>query len=304
MTKKMNLPLKGIYPPLPTPFDQSGQISATALRGNINALNRFNLRGYIVLGSNGEFVLLSTAEKSQVMEIARESIPSDKLMIAGTGCQSTGETLELTRVAASLGADAALILPPHYYRGLMKPEVLIKYFFTVADSSSIPILLYNMPACTGLDLDSDTILSLAKHENIIGLKDSGGNVVKIGVLHSQIKEFQILAGSGSFLLPALSAGAIGGILALANIAPHLCLAIHDYFLQGKIEEAREIQNQMIQVNVAITNKWGIPALKAALDYLGLYGGPVRLPLLPLDPELVSKLECIIQKGKIEGFSPK
>ncbi len=296
--------LKGIYPPLPTPFDKNGQFSDTALQENINALNPFDLRGYIVLGSNGEFVLLSRNEKTQVMEVARQHIPSEKLMIAGTGCQSTAETLELTKTAASLGADAALVLPPHYYRGLMKPEVLINHFFTVADSSEIPILIYNMPACTGLDLDADTILSLAEHDNIIGLKDSGGNIVKIGFLNNQVKGFQILAGSGGFLLPALSVGAVGGVLALANIAPGQCLAIQELFFQGKTEEARQIQNKMIPVNTAITSKWGVPALKFALDYLGLYGGPVRLPLLPPTPEIKSKLEVILQKGQIKHFNQK
>jgi 4-hydroxy-2-oxoglutarate aldolase len=184
----------------------------------------------------------------------------------------------------------------------MERPALINHFYTVADSSEIPILLYNMPACTGLDLDSETIAALAKHENIIGLKDSGGNIVKIGFLNNRIKDFQILAGSGSFLLPALSAGAVGGILALANIAPVQCLAIQDLFFQGKINDARKIQNKMIPVNTAITSQWGVPALKAALEYIGLYGGPVRSPLLPLAPEIIFKLEAILQEGQIRPLN--
>jgi 4-hydroxy-2-oxoglutarate aldolase len=294
--------LQGIYPPISTPFADNGDVAIEALKNNLSFLNRFDLRGYIVMGSNGEFVMLSHEEKTLVMETARHAIPPNKLMIAGTGCQSTRETVELTSTAAKIGADAALILPPFYYKKLMTPAVLTQHFFTVADSSPIPILIYNMPACTGIDLDEDIILSLAEHENIIGLKDSSGNIVKIGALNNKLPEFQILAGSGSFLLPALSVGAVGGILALANIAPRQCLQLIDHFQTGKITAARVLQNKMIPVNAAITARWGVPALKAAMTYLGLYGGPVRPPLLPLSPGNLTKLKDILSEGGIEPLN--
>lgn len=294
--KEKNLQLNGIYPPVPTFFDESGQIETSALKNHLAFLNRFELQGFVVLGTTGEFVMLAEKEKLLVLETARASIPSNKLMIAGTGCQSTTETINLTKKAAEIGADAALVITPSYYRRLMTPEVLINHFRAAADDSPIPILLYNMPPCTGIDLDADTITSLARHPNIIGLKDSGTNLIKLGDIFRQTQkdfDFQILAGSAGLLLPALSVGAVGGIHALANIAPEQCISIRRYFLEGKLEEARELQVRMIPVNTAVTARWGVPALKATLDSLGMYGGPVRPPLLPLSDEIRHQLEAIL-----------
>ncbi|MCP5050004.1 MAG: dihydrodipicolinate synthase family protein [bacterium] len=292
--------LNGIYPPVPTPFDKDGKLHLEALKSNIGVLNQFDLRGYVVMGSNGEFVLLSPEEKVLLMEAAREVIPTDKLMIAGTGCPSTDETIALTKKAAAIGADAALVLTPHYYRKMMTPQVLISYFNTVADMSPIPVLIYNMPACTGIDLDAETILAMADHPNIIGLKDSGGNVTKMGEIRQFAGPgFQVLAGSAGFLLPALSMGAVGGVLALANIAPAQCIGIHRFYQEGRRQEARELQVQMVPVNSAVTSKWGVPALKTAMDLLGLYGGPVRLPLLPIEKETKQKLEAVLMRGGLK-----
>lgn len=295
----MVLQLGGIFPPIPTPFNFKGEIDAQALAKNLGYWNGFALRGFVVLGSNGEFVFLSEQEKLQILEEARAAIPPDKLLIAGTGCQATGETAKLTQEAANIGADAALVLTPSYYKGRMTSEALVRHYHTVADASPIPILIYNMPACTGIDLDADTIAAMATHSNIIGLKDSGGNVVKMGNIRRLVgPEFQVLAGSASFLLPALSVGAVGGVLALANIAPEQCLAIHQHFLNGEWEQAREIQVRMIPVNTAVTRGWGVPALKAAMDMLGLYGGPVRQPLLPLSEDMKRELRAILAEGGI------
>jgi 4-hydroxy-2-oxoglutarate aldolase len=300
--KEKILNLKGIYPPVPTFFDETGQIETGALKKHLAFLNRFELQGFVVLGSTGEFVMLTEKEKLLVLETARSSIPSDKLMIAGTGCQSTTETINLTKKAAEIGADAALVITPSYYRRLMTPEVLINHFRAAADGSPIPILIYNMPPCTGIDLDADTITSLARHPNIIGLKESGTNLIKLGDIFRQTQkgfDFQILAGSAGLLLPALSVGAVGGIHALANIAPEQCISIRQYFLEGKLEEARELQVRMIPVNAAVTARWGVPALKAALDFLGMHGGPVRPPLLPLSDEIRHQLEAILVEGGIK-----
>jgi 4-hydroxy-2-oxoglutarate aldolase len=296
---KQILRLNGIYPPVPTPFDGDGRVAPRKLTGNIDHWNRFALRGYVVLGTNGEFVLLTEQEKLHVLETARMAIPSDKLMIAGTGCESTGETIRLTRKAAEIGADAALIINPSYYKARMTPEALIHHFRTVADASPIPTVIYNMPACTGIDLTAETITQLAEHPNIIGLKDSSGNVIKLGQIHLLVgPSFQVLAGSASFLLPALSIGAAGGILALANIAPTQCLAIYQHFLEGDWNKAREVQVRIIPANTAVTRRWGVPALKTAMDMLGFYGGPVRSPLLPLSDDLKEELQAILLKGGI------
>ena len=295
----MAVQLDGIFPPIPTPFNSQGEIVAQALAKNLAHWNRFDLRGYVVLGSNGEFVFLSEQEKLQILEAARAVISSGKLLVAGTGCQGTGETIDLTRKAAASGADAALVLTPSYYKGQMTPETLVQHHHTVADASPIPVIIYNMPACTGIDLTAETVATMAQHPNIIGLKDSGGDVVKLGNIRRLAgSDFQVLAGSASFLLPALSVGAVGGILALANIAPAQCLAIYQHFLDGEWGQAREIQVRMIPANTAVTRGWGVPALKAAMDMLGLYGGPVRSPLLPLPEESWRDLRTILVRGGI------
>ncbi|MEA3239384.1 MAG: dihydrodipicolinate synthase family protein [Candidatus Bipolaricaulota bacterium] len=304
---KKTLDLSGIYPPIPTPFDSDGKIATLALSENLHGWNQYPLRGYVVLGSNGEFVLLSAQERVRVLKTARDAIPPDKLMIAGTGCQSTEQTVELTKSAAAIGADAALVVTPSYYRGLMTKDVLRKHFHAVAEISSIPIIIYNIPSCTGIDLDAETVAALAEHENIIGIKDSGGNVIKMAEIGRLTRSsFQVLAGSASFLLPALSIGAVGGILALANIAPVQCLEIRQHFLDRKWEEARQMQMRMISVNTAITRRWSVPAVKTALDMLGMYGGPVRPPLLPLSSEKKQQLHDILHRagilseGKVKG----
>lgn len=298
MTQR-SIRLDGIYPPIPTPFDADGQVATNALTENLQVWDRHKLRGYVVLGSNGELVLLNDRERLQVLETARAAISSGKLMIAGTGCQSTVETVELTKEAAAIGADAALVVTPSYYKGRMTKEALIQYFHTVAQASPIPVIIYNIPACTGIDLSAETVTAIAEHENIIGIKDSGGNVVKMGEIRRLAgPDFQVLAGSASFLLPALSVGAVGGILALANIAPVECLAIRQHFLDNEWEQARELQVRMIPVNTAVTRGWGVPAVKAAMDMLGMYGGPPRAPLLPLSEDTEQELRTILIEGKV------
>ena len=291
--------LEGIFPPIPTPFDASGDIDLAALAENLDWWNRFDLTGFVVLGSNGEAALLDETEKLRLVDSARAALSEDRSLIVGTGLPSTRATIVLTRAVADAGADFALVLPPSYYKGQMTAEALVRHYHAVADASPVPIILYNMPACTGIDLAAETIARIAQHSNIIGIKDSGGNVVKAGEIRRLVgPEFGVLAGSASFLLPALSLGAVGGVLALANIAPAQCLAIYQHFLNGEWEQAREIQARMIPVNTAVTRGWGVPALKAAMDMLGLYGGPVRPPLLPLSAELKTQLEKVLVEGDI------
>jgi 4-hydroxy-2-oxoglutarate aldolase len=293
------LKLHGIYPPLPTSFDSGEQLDTGKMKENIRVLSRFDLAGFLVLGSNGELVNLTDQERAKVYSDTREAIPSDKRMLAGTGCQSTYQTINLTRQAARAGADAALVLNPSYYKGLMTPQALRDHYFAVADASPVPIIIYNMPANTGLDMDANTITAIAAHDNIIGLKDSGGNITKMGLIRKQTDaDFQILAGSAGFLLPGLSVGAIGGILALANIAPEHCLRIYRSFMDGDMEAARENQINIIELNTAVTRKWGVPALKAAMDLLGLYGGPSRKPLLPVDESVTQQLAALMKENNV------
>lgn len=292
------LTLKGIFPPLPTSFGANEDLSTRDMASNIEILSRFDLAGFLVLGSNGELINLTENEKIKVYNDMRAVIPSGKIMLAGTGGQSTRETILLTKSAGKAGADAALVLNPSYYRGLMTKEALKNHYHAVADASEIPVIIYNMPANSGLDMDADTIVAISEHDNIIGLKDSGGNIIKMGDIRQRVKPgFRILAGSASFLLPALSVGAKGGILALANIAPAQCIKIYSDFMNGRINAARETQLDMISLNTAITSKWGVPALKFAMDNLGLYGGLPRKPILPLKDNIKNLiLELLFEKG--------
>ena len=293
------LKFNGIYPPLPTSFDNDENLATDKMRLNIEKLLKFDLAGVLVLGSNGELVHLTENEKFEVYDMAREAIPKDKIMLAGTGGQSTRETIRLTKAAANAGADAVLVLNPSYYRGLMTTDALVAHYAAVADASTVPVLIYNMPANSGLDMDAQTIVRIAEHENIIGLKDSGGNIVKMGDIKRMAgPDFQILAGSAGFLLPALTMGAIGGVLALANIAAEKCISIYQDYLSGNMEKAKQTQLEIIPVNTAITAKWGVPALKAAMDYLGLYGGPARRPILPLKAEGKEELIKLLHSQNI------
>ena len=282
--------LAGIFPPIPTPFDADGSVSSSGLKQNLEFLNRYELSGIVVLGSNGEFVFLDPEEKVQTIEMVRDLLPTGKLLIAGTGCESTRSTVRLTREAAQAGADAALVINPHYYKNRMDRASLIRHYSTVADQSPIPIILYNMPASTGLDLDAPTVVELAGHGNIVGMKDSGGNLNKMAQVLGAIRgDFQMLAGSAGFLLPALSLGAVGAVAALANIAPQLCIRLHRAFRNGEIQRAAELQVRMVSLNNRVTREGGVPALKAAMDLLGLAGGAPRTPLLPADQQTRERL---------------
>jgi len=294
-----SISLKGCYPPIPTPFDEHGRVDHEHLASNIEKWQETPLRGFAVLGSNGEAVLLREAEKVEVWKTAGEAIDDEHIFIAGTGCESTAETLELTEKAAGLGADVALIVTPHYYKARMDRRALVTHYTTIADRSPIPIVLYNVPASTGLDMGADVVIELAAHPQIIGLKESSGNVIKMGQVVAAAREgFQVLAGSGSFLLPALSVGAVGGVMALASVAPHDLSEIVTSFDKGDLRKAKDIQLRLIAPNAAVTSQFGIAGLKAALDLIGMYGGPVRLPLLPLEPPQREELRRTMEKAEL------
>ncbi|MBN1387825.1 MAG: dihydrodipicolinate synthase family protein [Bacteroidales bacterium] len=288
--------LNGIYPPLPTSFRNDEELEPGKIAENINILFGYELAGILILGSNGEMVMLSNEEKKRVFDAGRKAIPTGKIMIAGTGAQSTRETIYLSSMASDSGADAVLVLNPAYYKGQMNSDALVQFYHDVAERSPAPVIIYNMPANSGLDLDADTIIKASEHHNIIGIKDSGGNLVKMATIIKNAKSgFQVLAGSASFLLPALSIGAVGGILALANIAPGLCLDIYNSFNEGNTESAKKYQLAAVELNTAVTRQWGVPALKAAMDYLGMYGGPVRKPLLPITSPIYRQLVELIDR---------
>jgi len=288
--------IKGIFAPLPTPFIND-EIAWDKLRGNIDKWSKTNLAGLVVLGSNGEFAFLSHSEKVEMVRFVREHLPKDKKVIAGTGCETTREAIQLTKECAEAGADVALVLNPYYYKDSYTEPVLKQYFFDVADASPIPVMLYNMPKNSGVNFSSKFVLELSKHPNIVGVKDSSGNLVQIADICAHTPEdFSVFAGSASFLLPALSVGAVGGTLALANIMPNECAEVLTLFEQGKLAEAKALQHRLLEPNNAVTVKWGISGLKVAMDYLGYFGGDPRKPLLPVPAADVPKIHDILKRA--------
>jgi 4-hydroxy-2-oxoglutarate aldolase len=294
---KPTISLRGVFPPIPTPFDAQGEVDCGALTANLERWNAYGLAGYVVVGSNGEAAFLTEEEKRRVWETARQAIPAGKLLIAGTGCESARQTIALNRLAADAGADAALVVTPHYYANMVSLQALLDHYQAVADASPIPIILYTVPKFTHVDLDATTIARASMHPNIIGLKDSSGNMIKMAdIIGSTGPDFQILAGSGGFFLAGLAVGAVGCVPALGNVAPQEVVDIQHLFEARRVEEAAELQRRMVPVNTAVTARFGIPGLKAALDMLGYYGGSVRAPLADLAEGDRRILQDILAEG--------
>lgn len=294
-----NINLAGIFPPIPTPFDEQEDLALNRLHENLERWEAEPLKGYVVGGSNGEFVSLNASERLDVLAHVCEHAGPGKVIIAGSGLHSTRATIQQTKRMAEIGAQAALVVTPSYYKGRMTRDALIHHYQEVADASPIPIILYNVPANTAIDMDADTIVVLSEHYNIIGLKDSAGNVAKIAeVVHRAPQDFQVLAGSASFLLGALSVGAVGTISALANFAPRSLAKLMEAFQRGDREEARTIQQKLVRPNTAVTARFGVAGLKTALDLLGYYGGPTRSPLLPLQEDQKQQLAQILREAEL------
>ncbi|MGQ9645448.1 MAG: dihydrodipicolinate synthase family protein [Thermodesulfobacteriota bacterium] len=270
--------LHGVLPPITTPF-QDGKVALGKLKKNFEKWNKTGLSGFLVLGSNGEAVFLNEKEKMRVIETSRQAIPRSKIMMVGTGMESTQETIRATNQAAKMGADCALVVTPCYFKGSMKPQILYEHFFAVAESSKIGILLYNVPQFTGINMEPDLVAKLSEHPNIIGIKDSSGNIGQLSeTIHLSRKGFAVFVGSAPVLFPALCVGAVGGILAVAQVAPQTCVKIYDLFKKGKMDEARDLQSRLTPLAKAVTTIHGIGGLKMAMDVAGYFGGDPRPPL--------------------------
>lgn len=285
--------LNGIMPPITTPF-VNGELAADKLQFNIDKWNKSGLSGYVVMGSNGESVFLTREEKLLLVETTKKYASPDKLIIAGTGSDSIKETISLSNESAERGADFALILTPSFYKPEMKHNAFIKYFTAVADSVKIPVIIYNVTKFTGVDIEAETVAKLSLHPNIAGIKNSSENVRQNNEFVSQThKDFALLVGTASMLYSGFTAGAVGGILALANIAPVECIRIHELTEKGELKEALDLQNKLIPVNKAVTARYGVPGLKYAMDLTGYYGGEPRSPLSPLNESGKEDLKQIL-----------
>jgi 4-hydroxy-2-oxoglutarate aldolase len=288
----VSLRLQGIYPPITTPFNADGDIYEAKLRHNIEKWNHTALSGYVVMGSTGESVMLTTEEKVLVWEAAAKYAAPEKLLIAGTGMESVRETVALTNRAAEMGYKAAMVRTPHYYKNLISRwEAQMLFFRSVADRVRIPLIIYNWPQTTGVDIPADAVAALSEHPNIIAIKESSGNLEKVMQMIREVKHgFQVLVGSAPTLWPSLEVGACGAILAYANAAPYSVIAIWEAHRKREEAAGMDWQNRIGRPSALVTAKYGIPGLKYAMDLNGYYGGPPRLPLCPPSPEARKEIE--------------
>ena len=286
----MAMKLQGIFPPITTPFDANGDIYAAKVRHNVEKWNHTALAGYVVMGSTGESVMLTSQEKAAMWGLVANHAAPGKLLIAGTGVESVRETVALTNAAAGMGYKAAMVRTPHYYKNAFtKPEAQMLYFRAVADQAQIPLIIYNWPQTTGVDIPAEAVAALSEHPNIIAIKESSGNLEKVmQMLREKRDGFQVLIGSAPTLWPSLLMGACGAILAYANAAPYSCIAIWEAHRQREEAAGMDWQNRIAHAAKLVTVKYGIPGLKYAMDLNGYYGGPPRLPLTP--PSAAAKRE--------------
>jgi 4-hydroxy-2-oxoglutarate aldolase len=286
--------IKGIIPPITMPFER-GEIAYDKLKQNIAKWNKTGLTGYVVMGSNGESVFLTREEKLKLVEVTKKNMDSGKKLIAGTGSDSIKDTISLSNDAADRCADYVLVLTPSFYKERMKSAAFVRYFTEVADKIKIPLIIYNVPKFTGVNIEVDAVAKLSDHGNIAGLKNSSENTAHTAELVGSVpRSFSVLVGTASVLYPGLAAGATGGILALANIAPQECVEIQRLFDAGKHDEASKLQMKLIPINKAVTSKYGVPGLKAAMDMLGCFGGDPRSPLAPLSYRDRGDLKSILK----------
>ena len=350
--------LHGIFPPITTPFYPDGNVYFKKLESNVERYSRTPCAGIVVLGSTGEAILLSDQERRDVLKSARETAVPNKVLIAGTGVESAIETLRLTDYAAELGYDVAMVRTPHYYKKQMQAANILAFYRTVADRSPLPVIIYNFPQATGYDIPAELVMQLAEHSNLIGIKESSGDVEKVrkmvegtrhiqrsvtvtetfeavtprmlaaaarssggewelvqvaalagsslgkpssaavtlvGKMKTRQKEagFQVLVGAAQKLQPSLDAGAVGAILAFACVAPTSCYEIYAAWKEGDAGLARLKQERIARAAQRVVGELGIPGVKYGMDFNGYFGGPARLPLLPLTGEVKSEMERLL-----------
>jgi 4-hydroxy-2-oxoglutarate aldolase len=349
--------LHGILPPITTPFYPDGNVYFKKLEANVEHYSRTPVAGIVVLGSTGEAILLSDQERRDVLKTARSAAAPNKVLVAGTGIESAIETLRLTEYAAELGYDVAMVRTPHYYKKQMAPANILAFYRTVADRSPLPVIIYNFPQATGYDIPAEVVIELAEHPNLIGIKESSGDVEKVrkmveatrhikrsatvtetfdavtprmlaaattnanggelvpvgalsgasdskpsssavtvvGKIKTRHKEvgFQVLVGAAQKLHPSLDAGAVGAILAFACPAPTACYEIYAAWKEGDAGLARLKQERIAKAAQRVVSELGVPGVKYGMDFNGYYGGPSRLPFLPLPADVKSEIERLL-----------
>jgi 4-hydroxy-2-oxoglutarate aldolase len=296
----------GIYTPLATPFAADGSLDARGLARNVEKYLRSPLTGLVVLGSNGEAPQLEEHEADLAIKTVRDAMPKDRPLLAGTGRESTAATIAATERAASLGVDAVLVRTPSFYKGQMTTDAFVKHYTHVADRSPIPVLLYNVTMYTGVNLLPEAIGILSQHPNIVGIKETNSEMVQFGEYLARAADgFTVLAGSGATYFSALMLGAHGAILAVAGVAPDLCVQIVSAVREGRIDDARKMNRQLAPLSKLVGATYGVPGLKAALTLLGFDGGLPRPPLQPVGQQAIDLIrEQLRELGLFEAISAR
>jgi 4-hydroxy-2-oxoglutarate aldolase len=284
-----------VFPPMATPF-AGGEVDGAAIRRNVARWMKTGIGGIVALGSNGEAPLLDEDESDRVIGETRQALSDGRLLIAGTGRESTRATIAATVRAARLGADAALVRTPSYYKGRMTGDAFVRHYTAVAEGSPVPVLLYNYPAVTGVNLAPDTVARLAEHPNIAGIKETGSDMAQFSAYVDLVPSgFGVIAGSAPTFYTALCAGARGGILAVACVVPDICVSLLAHVRAGRYAEARVLQKRLTPLARLVTTGHGVPGLKAAMELAGFTGGDPRPPLAPPPPEAVAEIRSHLDR---------
>ncbi|HEX7779573.1 MAG TPA: dihydrodipicolinate synthase family protein [Vicinamibacterales bacterium] len=293
--------LRGIFPPIPTTFDDRGDLDTAAIASNVRQWMTTGLKGILALGSNGEAGFVDEDESDRVVTAVRAAMPADRLLLVGAGRESTRATMAATRRAADLGADAVLIRTPSFFKSQMTTDALMKHYVAVADASPVPMLLYNLPGPTGISLTLPLIQSLADHPNVIGVKETSPELDRLGQFAAVRPErFSVMCGWAPVVYPALVSGATGAILAVANVLPDETVTLFEHVRAGRYAEALALQRRLTPVAQMVSTTYGVAGLKAALDLVGYRGGPVRAPLLPISDRVRSDIEQAIEAARAAG----
>lgn len=295
----MALSLSGIFAPLATTFAANGEVDTAAFGHNVQAHIDAGLSGVVIAGSTGEAALLDESERSSLVEVARGILPKTKMLIVGAGAESTRYAIRLSRNAAARGADAVLVVAPHYYSTSMTAEVLLRHYRAVADASPVPVILYNIPKYMHFALPPQVVAELAKHQNIVGIKDSSGNKEILGgFIEARSATFSVISGSGALLQHALGLGATGGILGVSLFAPSLALEVFSAMKRGDSAAATPAQERLTPLHTRIVAELGVAGVKAALDAIGLHGGPLRSPLQALGPVERREISTLLKTAEL------
>jgi 4-hydroxy-2-oxoglutarate aldolase len=291
---RVPLDLAGILPPVATPFVDD-EVDLGAMRANCERWMRTGLRGVVLLGTNGEAPLIRDEEAVRLVATAREAVPDDRVLLVGTGRQATRDVIALSRAVAREGADAVLVLTPSVYRNQLTPGVLVAHYHAIADGSPVPVVLYNMPQATGITLSPAIVQELSSHPNIAGIKESSGDIAIVGDLVGRAPaEFPVVVGAAASLYASLMVGATGGIVAIANVVPEVCVRLWELTRAGRHDEALALQRALAPLAAAVTTSYGVPGLKAAMALAGYRPGQPRRPLVPLDEDDRRKIRVLFE----------